>query len=72
MKEEKTHNPSIFLATYWKLIIKVWLCGFFVSQNLANWAKKVEFIFFRSKFGEFSTRKKKDTDDVSATVSLTD
>jgi hypothetical protein len=36
MKEEKTQNPSIFLATYWNSSLKSGDLEFFFLQNLAT------------------------------------
>jgi hypothetical protein len=59
MKEEKTQNPSIFLATYWNSSLKSGDLVFFSFKIWRIWA--IFFIrnpLYRSKFGKISPRKK--------------
>jgi hypothetical protein len=60
MKVEEKQNPSIFLATFWKLSSDSGNLEKYLFKNLANLGQfsrensfvYVEIIFFRSKFGE--------------------
>jgi hypothetical protein len=60
MKVEKTQDPSIFLATYWKLIVEIWRLDlirfdFFHFENWRIWTifpmknplELVEITFFK-------------------------
>jgi hypothetical protein len=67
LKEEKTQNPSIFLATYWNSSSNSGNLQFFFLQNLVNLGfvsnsksfRKVEIKIFRLKFGEILPKKKR-------------